>query len=165
MARLPASIDSALRHRQAEKEILVNERQREFDHDNLRALINNTKDLMWSVDRDLKLITSNDSFNEVVALITGNPFEKGRDILSIPLTRDQHERYKLLYKRALTGETFTIIDHFMVASAEVWTEISFYPIRHGEEIIGTACFSHDITEQKKPAPNCFAWNRKNWKVK
>jgi len=36
------------------------EQEREFDRDNLKALINNTHDLMWSVDRDLKLITAND---------------------------------------------------------------------------------------------------------
>jgi len=33
--------------------------QLEFDHNNLKALINNTADLMWSVDREFNLITFN----------------------------------------------------------------------------------------------------------
>ncbi len=41
-----------------EKKII--EQEREFDRNNLKALINNTNDLMWSVDKDLGLITSND---------------------------------------------------------------------------------------------------------
>jgi PAS domain S-box-containing protein len=124
------------------------EQQKEFDHNNLSALINNTKDLMWSVDRDLKLITFNDSFNEAITLMSGKALIKGRDILSTQFTEDQRERYEVLYNRALAGETFTIIDHF-VASIEIWTEISFYPIRHEGQVIGTACFSRDITERLK----------------
>jgi PAS domain S-box-containing protein len=129
-------------------EKIIAEQQKEFDSNNLKALINNTKDLMWSVDRDLKLITFNDAFNKVITFMSGKSLEKGKDILSTQFTEQERQRYKLLYERALTGESFTIIDHF-VASVEVWAEISFYPIHHGDKIVGTACFSRDITERKK----------------
>ncbi len=124
------------------------EQQKEFDSNNLKALINNTNDLMWSVDKDLKLMTFNDSFNKTIELMSGKPLTKGRDILSTQFTEDQLVRYKTYYGRALSGETFTIIDHF-VSQVEVWAEISFYPIRQGDAVIGTACFSRDITERKK----------------
>ena len=124
------------------------EQQKEFDSNNLSALINNTNDLMWSVDKDLKLITFNDSFNRAIEFMSGKPLIKGSHILSTQFTENQMKRYKIFYERALSGETFTLIDHFD-SPVEVWSEISFYPIHQGDAVIGTACFSRDITERKK----------------
>jgi signal transduction histidine kinase len=102
---------------------------------------------MWSVDRNLKLITFNDAFSKVMKDRSGESLEKGDRILSAQFIQDQH-RYKLFYERAFTGEIFTIVDHFETP-VELWSEISFYPIGNGSEIIGTACFSRDITERRK----------------
>lgn len=124
------------------------EQQKEFDSNNLTALINNTHDLMWSVDKDLKLITFNDAFNRAIELTTGNPLIKGGDILSTQFTEDQLNRYKIFYARALSGEIFTVVDHFE-NPIEFWSEISFYPIRKEDTVIGTACYSRDITQRKK----------------
>jgi len=100
----------------------------------------------------MKLITFNDSFKKVLELAIGKSFMKGEYILSAKFTKAQIDHYKVLYQRALTGETFTIIDHFEFPR-EFWSEISFYPIRKGNEIIGTACFSRDITERKRNEEN------------
>jgi PAS domain S-box-containing protein len=124
------------------------EKQREFDNNNFRALINNTNDLMWSVDRDLRIITFNDSFDRVITHMSGKPLVKGKDVLTTQFTKDQVDRYRIFYERALSGETFTIIDHFE-SPVEIWVEISFNPIRQRSKVIGTACFSRDITERKK----------------
>ncbi len=123
------------------------EKQREFDHNNLQALINNTGDLMWSVDHNLNLITCNDSFNKVVAETSGKPAQKGDSIFSEQFTKDKLTRYKEFYIRALSGETFTINDHFETPR-ELWSEVSFNPIYSYNEIIGVACFSRDITHKK-----------------
>ena len=45
------------------------ELQKEFDENNMKSLINNTADLMWSVDKHLKLITSNKAFEEMLQQI------------------------------------------------------------------------------------------------
>ena len=124
------------------------EREREFDRNNLSALINNTQDLMWSVDKNLRLITSNDSFNKMIEFTSGKPISRGDSILSNQFTDDQLIRYKEFYQRALSGEAFTIVDHFETP-VEFWSEISFYPIYDRDDVIGTACFSKDITERKK----------------
>lgn len=129
-------------------EKIAAEKQKEFDSNNLSALINNTHDLIWSVDKDLKLITCNDAFNHVTQIISGKRFEKGENVLSNQFTPEHRERYRTFYQRALSGEIFTIIDNF-VGPVEIWTEISFYPIRQAGAVIGTACFSRDITERKK----------------
>ena len=124
------------------------EQQKQFDQNNLRSLINNTRDLMWSVDKDLKLITFNDSFNEIIKLISGKSPAKGDDILLTQFNKDLANRYNAFYQQALSGETFTVID-YIDTPVEFWSEISFYPIRKGDEVIGTACYSRDITERKK----------------
>lgn len=125
----------------------IAEKQKEFDSNNLSALINNTGDLMWSVDRELKLITFNDAFSRMVILTSGKLLEKDQYVLSSQFTEEQRQQYKTFYERALAGEIFTIVDRFG-QSNEYWVEISFYPIRQGNEVIGTACFSRDITARK-----------------
>lgn len=123
------------------------EQQKEFDHNNLHAMINNTHDMMWSVDKDLKLITSNQSFDKLVELITGKKLEKGEYVLLPTFSPKQTDRFRQYYQRALNGETFTVTE-FMNVSTIAWSETSFYPIYEKQKVIGTACFSRDITYKK-----------------
>ena len=120
------------------------EQQKEFDSNNLSGLINNTEDLMWSVDRELRLITSNNAFDEFIKLISGKPLFKGDYIIAAQFSEDQRKRFPDYYKRALSGETFNIIEHITYPE-EFWQEISFNPIGDQNSIIGAACFSRDIT--------------------
>lgn len=126
----------------------LEEQQDEFDRNNLSALINNTGDLMWSVDGDLNLITFNDAFNRVIEADTGKPLAKGQFILGDQFTPAQQLRYRDYYRRALGGETFTVEDH-LEWPLELWSEISFYPIRKDNLVVGTACFSRDVSERRK----------------
>jgi len=126
----------------------ITEQLREFDSINLNALINNTTDLMWSVDRDCKLITFNQPFFEIIKFVTGRELAKGDDVYSVVVSVEQFNRFKISYARAFAGETFTEIEH-IPSPVDSWSEISYYPIRKGTEIIGTACHSRNITERKK----------------
>lgn len=143
----------------SEKKII--ETQMEFDRINLDALINNTTDLMWSVNRDLKLITFNRPFFETIKLFSGKTLAKGDDVFSAALSPEQFDRFRLLYSRAFSGESFIEIEH-IEAPIESWSEISFYPIRNGGEIVGTACHSRDITERKSAEEAVlYSLNEKN----
>lgn len=124
------------------------EQQAEFDHNNLTALINNTRDLMWSVDRSFRVITFNQAFGDVIKLMSGIVLEKGADILTAAFNNEQLERYKNYYERAFAGEMFTEIEYNSLP-VEFWSEISFYPIYEKRVVVGTACFSRDITDRKK----------------
>ncbi len=124
------------------------EQLKDFEHNNLHALINNTSDLMWSVDRNFKLITSNQAFNELVFMYSGFQPIKGTDILKDLFDIEKIFRFKKCYERAFNGETFTEIE-FTRMPSELWSELSFYPIYEGNDVIGTACFSRNITERKK----------------
>ncbi len=123
------------------------EQQRDFNKKNLAALINNTPDLMWSVDTDYKLITCNRGFTDYIESNIGVTIEKGDSILHTVFTERELVFYKGCYDRAFAGEMFKILDH-ETSPEESWTEISFNPIQSGDRVIGTACQSRDITESK-----------------
>jgi len=129
-----------------EKKII--EQEKEFDRNNLKALINNTNDLMWSVDRDFKLITSNEAFDKKVQTMSGNAVTKGSYILASGFSDEQLNNYRKYYEQAFSGESFTEIEYTNLPD-DSWSEISFYPIYNRDTIIGCACFSRDITWRKK----------------
>jgi len=125
-----------------------NKTQIEFDQCNLYALINNTDDLMWSVDTSYKLITSNRAFDEAMLLMSGKPVKKGDYVLAAGSnSREQVAKFKQYYDWAFAGHTFTEIE-YDTNPLEQCSEISFYPIRKDGAVIGTACFAKDITERK-----------------
>jgi len=124
------------------------ERQREFDRDNLNALINSTDDLMWSVDTNFNLITFNHAFSKSIGTLVNQELAIGSPIFWDGLGKAQKDRFQTFYNRAFAGETFTETE-YTADPIESWAQISYYPIRSGAEIIGSACYSRDITSLKK----------------
>ena len=126
------------------------EQLQEFSSSNLTALINSTSDKMWSANRDFELITTNRAFDESVSVLSGNRIEAsvGKNALDLGFTQEQSARYKNYYERAFSGENFTEIE-FKNNDSESWSEISFNPIKKGNQVIGTACHAHNITDLKR----------------
>ncbi|MCE3227268.1 MAG: hypothetical protein K0S32_1819 [Bacteroidetes bacterium] len=124
------------------------EEQKEFDQNNVAALINNTNDLLWSIDKDYKLITFNRPFYEVMKQASGKEMNKGDDVFQAALSEEHEQRFRTLYGRAFAGEAFTHVD---VQEGEYGyaAEISFFPIQQGNDIIGTACYSRDVSQRLK----------------
>jgi PAS domain S-box-containing protein len=129
-----------------ERKIL--EQQQEFDGNNMAALINNTPDLMWSIDKSFNLITSNKPFDDMVKLMAGKEIKKGESVLSKEFPQAQLERFRGIYERAFAGETFHV-NEYSPPPFEFWTDTSYAPIHKGDEIIGTVCHSRDVTEIKR----------------
>ena len=124
------------------------QQQDQFDNNNLKALINNTTDLIWSVDKKLRLITSNDAFDETVRLLSGNSIKPGDAVLGKGFNEEVLSYWKRTYAKVFAGESFTEIISPNSLSGR-WLEYSYYPIRKRNKIIGAACYSRDITEKKK----------------
>jgi PAS domain S-box-containing protein len=129
------------------EEIKFAEEQRAFDSRNLDAMINNTNDLMWSVDRNLKLIAFNKPFEAKVGKFYSQSINRGFSILTLDFPEEEFARYRTNYERAFTGETFTDIEHVTKPTA-AWAEVSYFPIRNEDEIIGIACHSRNVTAEK-----------------
>lgn len=119
--------------------------KQEFDKNNLNALINNTKDLMWSIDKDFKLITCNKPFTDIIKQMFGKIIKKGDDVNLFEFPGELLKRHKKYYERAFDGEIFSEIEYTELP-VENWTKISYCPIINGNKVIGTACHSHDITK-------------------
>ncbi|MBN2416576.1 PAS domain S-box protein [bacterium] len=117
---------------------------------NLCALIENTSDCMWSVNREHRLLTSNTSFNDLYTALRGRKPAIGDIIIADTDTESGGLLSGSLYDRALAGEHFTTDLTFENGTGETCWEASFYPIRDGVgTVTGVACFARDITERKK----------------
>ena len=122
-----------------------------FEKSDNDILIDFTDDLLWSVNRDLKLITSNKAFTEYLHNSAGLTVKPGDELLvKYVFPIEFLVFWELSYKRALAGESFKeeIYTPAFNKCKAMWTEASFNPIQKAGSIVGVACFSRDITEKK-----------------
>lgn len=117
------------------------------DGQNLRAIINNTRDLIWSVDRDAKIITGNQAFWDRVKELTGK--DEG-EVSNADFVQERVKVFFESYERAFSGEAFSIVRQRETGGRQVYEELSFNPIRDlHNAVIGVNCFLRDITESQQ----------------
>lgn len=134
--------------RKAEKLKRLAEEQLVFEHNNLKALINNTKSRIWSLDLNFNLISFNESFANQVYASYKKQASIGDSYISYLKDSDHIERFKLYINRVKNGESFSVNEHIFELD-EIWNEVSFNPIKdENKQVIGVACISTDITERK-----------------
>lgn len=124
------------------------EQEREFNRNNIAALIDNTHDMMWSVDRDMRLITFNTAFRNIIRKLFDKEAETGIAVLELGFDGEERNRYRGYLNRVFAGETFTETE-YTAEPEPFWTEISFNPIWEGRVVVGAACHSRNITRRKK----------------
>jgi len=128
------------------------EEESRFERNNKEALINNTSDLIWSVDKNLRLITANQSFIKSLEIQTGKQLQSGDNILiESYFSQTFILTWKELYEKALSGDFFIheVYTPELKGQAGEWSEVSFNPIISNEEIIGVACYGRDVSENKR----------------
>lgn len=115
---------------------------------NLKALINNTADLIYSIDRNYCLMSINWAFKEHIFKLYGVYLKEGDILLLGGAYADFNAKWKAIYDRCLNGETFTFLEEFNFNNIPSIEEVRFntmYDING--KIIGASCFVHDITRQ------------------
>jgi len=118
------------------------------DGQNLRAIINNTQDLIWSVDRQYQIITGNQAFWDRVKELTGK--NEDDEVTYTDFLQERLQIFFESYERAFRGEAFSIVRQREVNGRHVYEELSFNPIRDlRSEVIGVNCFLRDITESQE----------------
>jgi signal transduction histidine kinase/DNA-binding response OmpR family regulator len=134
---------------------------------NLSALIENTTDSIWSVDRDLKLVTFNSHFQREFSQAFGVAPRPGM-CLPDRLTDPVRQRWREWYRRALAGEQFSTEDADALSGAgggersehtpaerrsvpdrERFYGLSFNPIVAEGAVGGVSVFRRDITAARK----------------
>ncbi len=116
---------------------------------NLRALIENTQDSIWSIDQNYRVMAINSTFKAAFQLAYGKKLQPGVNILEMV---DTHTRqfWKDNYDRVFKGERFSINQHYQYSGITKDVEINFNPIiSENGQITGVAVFAHDVTERKK----------------
>lgn len=114
----------------------------------LIAQLEHTNDRLWSYDRALNCTYVNSNMSEDFLKAFGRRLEIGTSVLDNvpePIRSVWEERYN----RALSGERFTIVDHFEIEGVPEYVEVSFNPIRENGEVMSVACSSKDISVGKR----------------
>jgi two-component system cell cycle sensor histidine kinase/response regulator CckA len=114
----------------------------------LNALIENTQDCIWSIDRKFIVTAINSTFRDLYFKAFNIEINVGDDILKTApafLRSVWRKRYRL----ALKGEIFSVEERYTVGQQDMDVEIFFNPIRQGSKITGVSVSSRDITERKK----------------
>ncbi|MBF5042177.1 PAS domain S-box protein [Aggregicoccus sp. 17bor-14] len=127
------------------------ERELRSSRADLSALLENTQDALWSVDREGRVVVANSFFRELardafdVELRPGSAFPE--------MLRAQHpeaaQRWEALYARARAGEHVTDEQEYVVDGRRRAYLVSLYPIRDGGEIVGVSGFSKDVTLRRR----------------
>ncbi|MDN4164883.1 transporter substrate-binding domain-containing protein [Cytophagales bacterium LB-30] len=131
---------------------LEKEAQLLFEKNNTEALINNTHDLIWSVDTKLRLLSANKPYINYIRKITGLHTKLGDPVLVYNgLSTQEVITWQKYYDIALSGKTITKEIHLEANQheAEKWIEVTFNPIYKYTSVIGVAVNARDITERKK----------------
>ncbi len=118
-------------------------------HANLLSLVENTEGLIWSVDRDYRLIVGNSAFQGQIHSIRGCPFAIGECVLAEEF-EDSIDLWRQYYDRALAGERFRVEMPLRYGQKEFDYLYHFAPIHsEGHTIVGVTIYGHDITTRKQ----------------
>ena len=116
----------------------------ELSEANLTALVENTGDAIWSVDRHHRLITFNAAYALEVEALTGK-----EPLVSDPpervVSEDKIEWMRTLYNQALAGKRFSQLSTEEVAGQVRTVELFFNPIQDQKGTSGVVVFGKDVT--------------------
>lgn len=129
---------------QANRELLISNAK-------LRNILDSTKDAICSRDMDMRLLAFNKAYAEEFHKIYGIDPEVGQTIEeTIGHLPDEFGNSLNIWKRALRGEEFTILQEFGDSRYErKYYEITLAPI-YGEHglLIGATSITHDVTRER-----------------
>lgn len=113
---------------------------------NQYALINATKDLMWSVDQNYNLISANKGYDEFIQNLLGYKHKTGETVLKNLKTGFYYEDWKAMFDKCLKGESFFIeiesMPEFVTQFNPIFDQVS-------GKITGVACHSANTSERSR----------------
>jgi PAS domain S-box-containing protein len=114
----------------------------------LSDIINVSNDIIFTVDREYKVISFNAAMEKGMANI-GVSLEKGFCLLEI-FKGNEKNIQKTFYDRAFSGECYDRTEHFTNNGLNVYSVVSYAPLKNAQgEIYAVVVFSKDVTEAQK----------------
>ncbi len=115
---------------------------------NLKTIINNTDEAIWSVDKDIKLLIANNKFTELIHDLINITPQPGDYMLYDEFGDDIKAIYNAAYLQALSGETFYRVEKTTIKNKTHYFDVTFEPITDiNGDITGVSCFMNDVTER------------------
>ena len=115
----------------------------------LEALIENTPDIIYSLNTEFELLTFNTAFKKTISELGLGKVEKGMDIFKL-YSEEKRELYSAVFLIVKEGKRYTFEDELIINGKSVCYDVSVNPILNkNEEVIGVSIFSKDVTEKKQ----------------
>lgn len=127
------------------------QRQIDVDRANYLALLENTEDCLWSMDKDLNLLAFNKVYVDFIKVVTGKQPKIGSHD---ELANTEPAFYRQIfagYQEALKGKIYNSMDDgIKTDGAHHDFAMRFTPVRDAQgKVIGISCSRKDITEYFK----------------
>lgn len=114
---------------------------------NLIAIIENTLENIWSIDRDYKIQYVNEVFRDAFFQSFGAVLEKGTNIIEA-LPEGLRDLWRQRYDRAFKNEHFVFEDKVDFGDVAVYIEVSMNPIVVDGEVVGASFYGRNVTDKK-----------------
>jgi len=112
----------------------------------VNSIINNSTNLIAILDLNYRFITFNSSFRSNFEKLYGKKIVIGTNLKEV-LDQDLQEKLLGLWKRALSGEEFTVVDQFGISNKDYY-EIRFSPLYDDKgKLIGASQSASNITQR------------------
>lgn len=112
------------------------------------ALLSHVDDLLWSVDRNGKLISFNKAYDEFNRMVFGKSLAIGGEEARLENDDEYAAQWHVYYNRVLNGESLQWTGKGLRTNGYTpLVEFTLQPIRNEQnEIIGVSCCRKDVTE-------------------
>lgn len=112
----------------------------------LQSLLNASRDAIFTVDRDLNIISYNDGFTSGLKQL-GFEITPGFSLLNIFPDEKQKDEQRSCYARAFNGEAFDVTTVFDMQGMKSYYTSKYSPLRNEKgEVFAVAVFGNDVTE-------------------
>lgn len=133
-------------------EDITDKKLMEIENNNIRerikSIINNTTEIIFSIDEKDELLEFNTSYFEKVKRRYGIELQRGMNIFQF-LNPEKHDFFKSIFKDVRNGETKNDIEtNVSINGVFTYYETSFHPIYNNDnKITGISVFSKDVTNR------------------
>lgn len=130
-------------------EQIIAQQQLQLSERKLKALINNTDDLIWLLDQQKQIITYNDAFRQVL----GSKYGSDKDVRMFYLDKAGEtatiSKWIQYIDRALKGESLRLEEDLTSNGMTRFYDVVINPVYNDDQtIMGVGCFARDITDRK-----------------
>lgn len=113
---------------------------------NMRSILENTDNCIWSVDKNFRFLDGNSAFQERFQKRTGRRIRPGDDVIEW-MPADHRDRWRRYLTQGLSGTSFTTMSSTGTGLHRKYMRYSFNPVRNpAGEVTGLAVMGTDVTD-------------------